>query len=128
MAYEIPGRMITLVAGADLSADQFKLVTLANDGQIDVTGNTSTNDVTGVLQNKPSAAGYAASVMMSGVSKVIAGETINEGDLLTPSAVTAGRVDVADAATNRIIGRALTAGAAGEVISMDIQLSGAKAV
>lgn len=120
--------MITLVAGADLSADQFKLVTLANDGQIDVTGNTSTNDVTGVLQNKPSAAGYAASVMMSGVSKVIAGETINEGDLLTPSAVTAGRVDVADAATNRIIGRALTAGAAGEVISMDIQLSGAKAV
>lgn len=126
MTYEIPGQIITLPAGQDLSSDQFKLVALASDGQVDVVATTSTLAVVGVLQNKPSAAGYAAEIMVSGVTKCIAGETIDEGEYVCPSAVTAGRVDDADTATDRIIGMALTGGAAGEYISVLLMPGGAQ--
>lgn len=126
MAYEIPGFTITVEAGSDLSSDQFKLVTLASDGQIDVTTNTSTTAVLGVLQNKPSAAGRAAEVMVYGITKVIAGETIDEGEFVCPSSVTAGRVDDADTATDRIVGIALSPGDAGELISVLLLPGGAQ--
>lgn len=126
MAYEVPSLMITVEAGSDLSSDQFKIVALASDGQIDVVTTTSTLPVLGVLQNKPSAAGKAAEVMTSGVSKMIAGETIAPGEFVCPSSVTAGRVDDADTATDRIIGTALTGGDAGELISVLLHSSGAQ--
>lgn len=126
MTYEIPGKVITLVAGQDLSSDQYKLVSIAADDQIDVTTNTSTTIVAGVLQNKPSAAGYAASVMVDGVTKVICGETIAAGELLCPSSVTAGRVDDADTSTDRIVGQALADGVAGDLIPMLILPGGAQ--
>jgi len=119
VAYEIPGFLPgTLVAGADLSSDQYKLVTLAADGQLDVTGAVSSNNFIGVLQNKPSAAGQSAEVMVSGVSKMIVGATITAGDELVPSAVTAGRVDPTPATGERIVGVALESGAVGELISV----------
>lgn len=125
MAYEIPFHKITLEAGSDMSADVDKLVVLASDGQIDVATTVSTQPVIGVLQNKPAAAGRAASVAVQGILRVICGESIDEGNLLTASAVTAGRVDVANGSTNVVIGRALQSGEAGEVISALINCSGA---
>ncbi len=122
MAFEDPGKTITLEAGQDLSSDQYKLVTLASDGQVDVTTSQSVGDSTdtpiGILQNKPSAAGVAAEVMVSGISKVIAGETVAIGDLITASTVADGRVDTAGASTDVIIGMAVTGGDVGETISV----------
>lgn len=119
MATEQPGFKITLEAGQDLSADQYKLVTLAIDGQVDVTGAARTNRPIGILQNKPDAAGKAAELVISGVSKAIAGEAIEEGELVSASSAVAGRVDDADTATDVIIGMALTpAAVAGTIISI----------
>ena len=122
MAFEDQGKTITLEAGQDLSSDQYKLVTLASDGQDDVTTSQSVGDSTdtpiGILQNKPSAAGVAAEVMVSGISKVIAGETVAIGDLITASTVADGRVDTAGAPTDVIIGMAVTGGDVGETISV----------
>lgn len=118
MAYEIPGMILPMEAGASLASDQFKLVTLATDGQVDVTGGASTNLPIGILQNKPSAAGQAASVMVSGVSKGICGVTLDEGNLVTASEVIDGRLDVAGTSTDVIIGMALEAGDAGEIVAI----------
>lgn len=81
MAHEIPGFSPGgYDVDADLSAKQFYCVkqsTTANrlslcdtDGEIFV----------GVLQNKPNAAGGAATVMMSGITKLVAAETLAPGD------------------------------------------------
>ncbi len=118
MAFEDPGKTITLEAGASLASDQYKLVTLASDGQVDVTGAAAANTPIGILQNKPSAAGQAAEIMIDGISKAIAGETIAAGELVGPSTDTAGRVGDADTTADVIIGMAITGGAAGETISV----------
>ena len=118
MAYENPGKVITIEAGGNLSSDQYTLMVLASDGQVDQSSNTSTNTPIGVLQNKPAAAGRAATIMVSGVTKVIAGETIAIGDLVCQSSVAAGRVDTAGTSTDVIIGMATLGGAVGETISV----------
>lgn len=126
MAIEIPGIVITVEAGGDLSNDQHKLVVLASDGQVDVATATSTDRPLGVLQNDPAAAGRAASVLVTGISNVICGETIAAGEMLCPSSVTAGRVDDADTATDTIVGIALEGGEAGELIRALITIGNAR--
>ena len=69
----------------------------------------------GILQNKPDAAGKAASVCTFGVCKVYAGATITIGQNLTAGAD--GRAEVA-ASADFVIGQARSAGADGEVITM----------
>lgn len=118
MATEVPGLVISIEAGQDLSSDQYKVVVIASDGQVDVAGGAQTAIPVGVLQNKPSAAGSAATVMVSGVTKAIAGNTIASGGLVSPSAVVAGRLDAADAATDVIMGMALVGGAVGDIITV----------
>lgn len=68
----------TFEAGADLSTKQFLFVVQASDGQVDPAG-TQGIDVTGVLANKPDAAGKAAEVIVYGIAKVLAGGAINPG-------------------------------------------------
>jgi hypothetical protein len=69
---------ITVQAGADLSTKQYLFHVMAADGQIDPVG-TQGIDADGVLQNKPSAAGQAATLGIYGVSNVVAGGAINPG-------------------------------------------------
>ena len=75
----------TFEAGGDLSAAQFKFVTLAADGQVDVTASAGGNAI-GVLLNNPAVAGYAATVCVSGDVMVEAGGTITAGDQIQSSA------------------------------------------
>lgn len=84
MAYEEGLRCITLEAGADLSTKQYLFMVQATDGQVDPAG-TQGIDVTGVLQNKPDAAGKAATIAIEGISKVVAGGAINPGALVMTS-------------------------------------------
>lgn len=104
---------VTLEAGGDLSAGQYRFVELASDAQVDVVS-AAGGDAVGVLQNDPSAAGRVATVAVMGVTKLVAGAAVAAGDKLQAGAdgraLTAASGDV-------VLGRALTAAAqAGDVI------------
>jgi hypothetical protein len=80
MAYEgnlqcIPG----VVAAGDLSSHQFKFMKIDTNGEVAL-NTTAGAFVAGVLQNKPTAQGAAASVAYDGVSKVVAGSNVTKGD------------------------------------------------
>lgn len=101
MAYEIPGKMITLQASTDLSTRQWHFVTASGDRAALATDGAS---VLGVLQNKPSD-DQAASIMIDGVSKVAAhGSTLSAGDLCASSTVgMAKAVESGDYVVGRVI-------------------------
>lgn len=75
-------RIHGLVAATDLSAKQYYVVMLATTAkQVKVSSGATANNV-GILQNDP-AAGEPASVVAGGMTKALAGGTINPGDLVT---------------------------------------------
>jgi hypothetical protein len=74
----------TFVAGSDLTAAQFKFVSLAADGQVDVTAAAGGNAI-GILSNNPNV-GQAATVTVTGGYMVEAGGTITAGDQVQSSA------------------------------------------
>jgi hypothetical protein len=86
MAWE--GHMIcppALVAAGDLSTKQFYFVKLTAANTVDVCAAT-TDRPYGVLQNKPSAAGAAATVCTFGLSKVSGDANLAAGDQVGTSA------------------------------------------
>ena len=121
MAYEIPGRTITLEASTDLSAAQFHWVGVDADGKAELAIlSTGTGDVLGILQNKP-IEGQASSIMIDGVSKISAvGSTLAAGDLVGNS--TAGQANVV-AAGDMIRGQVLfgSSGGTGRILTVVIQ-------
>lgn len=135
MAYEESIRSITLVAdssagvytgvpGLPGSADpnggkQYHLVKVTGAAQCGVVAAVG-DRVIGVLQNKPQAAGAAATVAIRGVSKCVADKAIAAGAAVYASAD--GQVtDVSTGAT--YVGVALqAAAAAGELIPVLLQL------
>ena len=121
MAYEIPGRTITLEASTDLSGYQFRFVGVDSAGKAALAVlSTGDGDVLGVLQNKPTA-GQAASIMIDGVSKIISlGSTLSAGDLVGNS--TDGRANVL-ASGDKIRGRVIygSSGSTGRVLTMVLQ-------
>lgn len=120
MAYENHLENITMVAGADLSALQYRFVTMASDGQIDPTGTGLGAD--GVLQNDPAAAGRAATVAISGVSKVEAGGAITKG--ANVSSDSTGRAITATSG-HRVLGVAQeTVTTAGQILPVLLKVQG----
>ncbi len=118
MSYEIPGDTRSYEAVADLSASFFKFVKLTGATLAAVT--SATDNALGVLQNKPNrpqsnlvaGPGYglglggersAGTVMISGVSRVVAGAAFAAGVPLTID--TQGRV-VSAGAGARVVGLA----------------------
>lgn len=103
---------ISFEAGGDLSADQWKFVTVAADTQVDLHASAGAMP-TGVLLNNPDAAGKAAEVAVGGVIKIEASAVIAAGADVTTTA--AGLAAVATTG-NAIVGQCLKgAGAAGEL-------------
>jgi hypothetical protein len=79
MAWEIPlFNPGGLVAGEDLSAKQFYCVKVTADNAVSLC-DTDGEVFDGILQDKP-ASGYAANVMMAGISKVECGEALSAGN------------------------------------------------
>lgn len=113
---------VTLEAGADLSAKQFFFVSVSADGQIDATGDGAHAD--GVLLNDPAAAGRAAEVAISGITKVICGGVVTRGG---PVASDAAGEAVNAATGDVILGTALDTGADGEIVRILFQPRGALA-
>ena len=105
----------THVAGEDLSAAQFKFVTLEADGQIDLADSAGERAL-GVLLNKPTA-GAAATVAMSGKVMVEAGASVTAGDQLQTDA--AGDAITA-AAGDVVMGYALEDAVDGQIFAMEL--------
>lgn len=110
---------ISYEAGADLSALQFHFLVMSSDGQVDGAGDGAA--AIGVLQNKPSAAGQAAEIAVSGVAKVVAGSAITAGQRVA----SASDSEAIPAATGDIVvGVAMTSGDAGDLVEVLLQAAG----
>ena len=72
--FSLPG---TLMAENDLSTQQYKLVELSDDSQVDVCDSSADKPI-GVLQNDPDL-GEQAEIMALGVTKIEAGSSIAAG-------------------------------------------------
>ena len=113
MAYEISNYSVkvTLVAGADLSSNQYTFVKLDSSGQaVDSSG--ATDIPIGVLQNAPTS-GQEAEVLIVGGTKIVAGAAIGEGALVgTSSAGKAVALVAGTDTTKYVVGTLLTESAA----------------
>lgn len=121
MAYELSDSQVVLSipAGADLSAKQFTFVKLSGT---DVVSAAAATDIpVGVLLNDPTS-GEVAAVAVSGVVKLKASAAIVAGVLVgTTSTGTAVTLVAGTDDTKFILGRAVTAaGAAGDIITVAI--------
>ena len=122
MAFEIPGRKITRVAGADLSALKHTFVVLDTDGTV-IAASADTEKPYGILQNNPTAGGEAE-IMKDGVSKLIAGEAVNIGEPIGMGATGRGMHYAYATATKFIVGTALSATTgAGQMMVVDFSCS-----
>lgn len=113
MAWDIPGNRYGFDAAGDLTTSHYKFVKLAGGT---ITAVTSADDAgIGVLQNKPSAAGVEGTVMVDGITKVLASKAIAAGVKVYLD--TDGRVtDTATATPNTPVGVALTASSGADKI------------
>lgn len=119
MAYEISNYSVkvTLVAGADLSAAQYKFVKLNASGQA-VVCSGATDLPIGVLQNDP-ASGAEAEVLVVGGTKIIAGAAIGEGAQIGTSAAGKAVALTAGSDTTKYVAGALLteSGADGDIVT-----------
>jgi hypothetical protein len=114
------GTDISLLAGADLSAAQFKAIKVNSSGQAVLAA--AGDFAIGVLQNNP-ASGEAATVRVAGKSKFNGDAAVAAGAKVTASAD--GQIITATVATDNVLGVCLEAVAnAGEVGSLLITTSG----
>jgi hypothetical protein len=103
---------VTLIAGADLRTHQFKFVSVAADGDVELTGDDE--KAQGVLLNAPNT-GEAAEVAISGIVKVKCGAAVTRGsDVASGANGAAKNMDTGSTA----LGTALETGANGRVISI----------
>ena len=109
--YTIPG----LSSESDLSADQFKAMELSGSFQVDLADNAA-DEVVGILQNKPAAAGRAAEVRQLGIAKWKLGGTVTAGDKVGTDAAGLGVTKTAN--NDWFLGRALESGVSGDIISV----------
>lgn len=111
---------ITLAASGTLATKQFYGVKVDTNSQVAVAGYN--DNVIGVLQNNPDAAGKPCTITVGGVCKAIAGGTISPGDRVTVD--TNGKFVSVSSVDAYILGTALTAGASGSIFALLIQHRG----
>ena len=115
----IPG----MLAGANLSASQYKAVMFASTaGEVIAADGPANSKVCGLLQNDP-ADGEAADVAYSGIAKGITESTaVTFGSAVVSN--TTGELQIVAADENKAIGHALeTSSAVGDVINVLVSLS-----
>ena len=112
MAYEVPLEVLTLAAGADLSANQYYAVKVNASGQIVLAG--AGENAIGILQDKPTS-GQVGTVMALGISKAIYGASVTAGQNLAADA--SGKL-VPASGEAAVIGVALESGSANEIHSV----------
>ena len=111
MALENAPQVYTFEAGSDLSTGQYKFVLITTDDQFDLVA-AAGGAATGVLQDKPAAAGRAGLVATGGISKVQLGGTVTVGMKLQS---TAAGLAIEAASGDHVLGTCTKGGADGEV-------------
>ena len=116
--------ILSIPAGADLSAKQYHFVKISGTGVISVAA--ATDAPIGVLMNDP-ASGETAAVAISGVVKVEASVAIPAGAAVgTTSTGTAVGLVTGTDTTKWLVGRAITAaGSAGDIITVAVDAASA---
>ncbi len=121
--FTLPGAL----AAADLSAKQFYCVKQNSTNNQVALCTVDGERFTGVLQNKPSAANDPAEVMCSGVTKVLAAETLTAGDTWgTDNAGKAKKVEATATGADVgdfIAGEVLEGAGAGELATVTIGMN-----
>jgi len=117
MALELCIWDMSLDAARDLSDYQFHIMQLSAEYTADKAAGGD-EVLIGVLQNKPDEEGKAAEIREVGISKVVCGDTISVGDLITADANSHA---VVAAGGERYVGIALEAGVEGRVISHKVE-------
>jgi len=106
---------LTFKAAADLSDYQFHFVKISADHTVNLCG--ANERAIGILQNEPDAANESATVRVLGVSKLVAGEGIAVGKMITSKSD--GHGEVADAASEWVGALALKAASdSGDIIEV----------
>lgn len=126
-AYEIRGDIITLIADDDYRTKQYYFVHVEATTGHAVVNSGVTDKTIGVLQNKPNA-GEAASVMIEGVSFVVADSTVAAGDSIGSSSD--GQADTIAEGTETTVykvGTCLVGADAGELCSVLLNLPAGRA-
>jgi len=121
MSFEIPGfQPGVFVADADMAGNQYTCVKLtANSGEITAC-TVASEAVFAILQDEPRA-GESAHIMMTGISRGIAGGVLAVNDYWSTDANGAIVANNAPAATDVICGKVLTpAAGAGEYVAVTI--------
>jgi hypothetical protein len=128
MAYEAAQiKLGNLVAASDLSTKQFYFVKLASATTVDVC-TAITDKPIGVLQNTPSS-GQAAEICIFGITKVSADGNLSAGNLIgTSSDSQADAIASGTDTTVYVMGQAIEAGAAGNIVTMFLNPSNSRAV
>jgi hypothetical protein len=120
MSYDHSSHDFTLPAAADLSAKQYRFVT------VDASGNAAVSTrgqlSAGILQDNPSASGRAARIRPYGVSKLVLGGSVTAGQAIVADANGAG-VNAASS-DNAYMAIALQGGSSGDIVAVLIQPRG----
>ncbi len=111
MAFEIPGKKFTLIAGANYNSESAQYTAIAQNAAGQAVAPAAGGSIIGVCQNKPDT-GTRMTVMSSGVTKFRTGGAVPVG----PVAVDGLGRCVVPAAGNRIVGRALEGAAAAGIL------------
>ena len=103
-------------AASDFAADQFKIVELtANAHEVEL---SAVGDLpVGVVQNHPNS-GEAATVALSGITKVIAGGAVSAGKKVSAAATGFATQTISGGIEIAVFGRALTTAASGGIFTM----------
>ena len=126
MAKSVAGRYVTipgLIAGDSLAAKQYYIVKMAStDGEVIVSAAVGDMHI-GIVQNDP-AADEPAEVACAGVALGKAGDSITIGQRLTAlSTGTLSGTSGGTASSQRLVGIALEAASAGDIISVLVSLA-----
>ena len=115
MAFSEGLQTISGTAAADLSARQYRCLKMNSSEQYAVAGDAG--EVDGISQNDPDAQGKAVTVGIAGISKLEAGGTVVPENYISSDSVGRG---VAGVSGEYIVGRAITGGTVGSIISVAI--------
>lgn len=103
-------------AAGDLSANQYLFVRWSAADEVNISSLDSAEDWAGVLQNKPNAAGRAATVQYAGETKIMVSGSLTVNDLVTTNG--SGRATSASSG-DMVMGRILEApGADSDIVRM----------
>lgn len=119
MAYQKPGLTESFDSAADLTGKEYFLAVVDSSAQADLAG-AGENAVGTIQEGK--VAGKHSTLMLSGITKVVAGAAVAAGAKVMSNAAGKG---ITATSTNHVVGVALTAaGAEDEVFAMHIGREG----